>query len=737
MSDKKTLNIQITGMSCAVCAGSVEKAVKSLNGVLDAVVNFAAARATVIYAPGLITPEGIAEAVKNAGYTAHITQSNVSDTETEQEHSLLKFQLILSGSLTAVIMAGSMLSVAVLSNPWVLLCLATVVQFWPGLIFYKAAFSALKHFTTNMNTLVAVGTTAAYFYSTFEVLFPHLLLNSHREFPHLYFETAAAIITFVIMGRFLEVRARGRTSEAIKKLIKLQPDTASVIRDGKEHIVSVDAVTVGDIILVRPGERLAVDGEITDGSSAIDESMLTGESLPVEKNAGDKIRSGTVNTSGAFIMRALKTGRESSLARIIKLIEEAQGSKAPIQRIADTAASVFVPTVIGLSVLTFVLWFLFDHTYGFQKGLMSFIAVLIIACPCALGLATPTAIMVATGKGAESGILIRNAVALENLCKVNVIAFDKTGTITEGKPSVTGIFVDTEMNETEALKIAASGEHYSEHPIAKAIVNEAQKREIALYEFDSFRSITGGGITGVISGGKDVVLIGSEKLLKDSKVNLSAFHNTLATISGEGKSAVILALNNRPYAVFSISDTLKATSKAAVGELKHSGITPVMLTGDNETVARLIAQETGIDTVYSGLLPEDKIKVIRELKDSGMFTAMVGDGINDAPALSEAHIGIALGTGTDIAVESADIILVKGDLMSVSKAIALSRLTIKTIKQNLFWAFIYNIIGIPAAAGVLTLFGGPALNPMLASLAMSLSSVSVVTNSLRIKKKKL
>ncbi|QWR77324.1 heavy metal translocating P-type ATPase [Candidatus Magnetomonas plexicatena] len=728
MSKKKTMIIPISGMSCAACAANAEKAIRSLSGVLEAGVNIATHKATVTYNPALTSPEEIAGAVKRAGYTAVITESDTH--ETNDERADLKFHLIISATLSAVIMAGSMLTIPVLSNPGLLLILSTVVQFWPGAMFYKAALSALKHFSSNMNTLVAVGTSAAYFYSAFEVLFPNTL-SHHGAHPHLYFETSAVIITFVLMGRFLELTARGRTSEAIKKLINLQALTASVIRDGVEQQIAIDKVTVGDILLVRPGERIPVDGEIMDGSSAVDESMLTGESLPVDKAVGDKTYSGTVNTFGAFIMRALKTGQQSTLARIIKLIEEAQGSKAPIQRLADKAAAVFVPSVIGIAALTFVLWFAFSNDG--TKAMMSAIAVLIIACPCALGLATPTAIMVAAGVGAQRGILIRNAEALENLHRVNAIAFDKTGTITEGKPAVTGIFVDSDISEDEALKIAASGEHYSEHPIARAIVSEALKRGIELFPFDTFSSITGGGITGCINDGKDTVLIGGEKLISSSKVDLSGFRETLNSVYDEAKTAVILAINNKAVALFSIADTVKDTSKAAITELKHYGIVPVMLTGDNETVAQLIAKETGIERVYSGLYPEDKLRVIKELKDSGMFTAMVGDGINDAPALTEAHVGIAMGTGTGIAVESADITLIKGDLLSVYEAIKLSHLTIKTIKQNLFWAFLYNIIGIPVAAGVLTLFGGPTLNPMLASLAMSLSSVSVVTNSLRLR----
>ncbi|MBF0466272.1 MAG: copper-translocating P-type ATPase [Nitrospirae bacterium] len=729
MSEKKTIIIPISGMSCAACAASTEKAIRSLSGVFEAGVNIATHKATVTYNPALTSPVEIAGAVKRVGFAAVITESDTSNAETNDERSVLKFNLIISATLSAVIMAGSMFTVPVLSNQWLLLIFASVVQFWPGATFYKTALSALKHFSSNMNTLVAVGTSAAYFYSAFEVLFPNTI-SHHGTHPHLYFETAAVIITFVLMGRFLELTARGRTSEAIKKLIDLQALTASVIKDGVEHQVAIDKVTVGDMLLVRPGERIPVDGEITDGGSAIDESMITGESLPVDKGAGDKTYSGTVNTSGAFIMRAIKTGQESTLARIIKLIEEAQGSKAPIQRLADKAAAVFVPSVIGIAALTFLLWFVFSD--GGAKAMMSAIAVLIIACPCALGLATPTAIMVAAGLGAQRGILIRNAEALENLHRVKAIAFDKTGTITDGKPAVTGIFVESGMDESEALKIAASGEHYSEHPIAKAIVAEAISRSIELFAFDTFSSITGGGITGTINGGKDTVLIGGEKLITSSKVDLSSFNDKITSIYDESKTAVILSINNKAQAVFSIADTVKVSSKAAIGQLKHYGIVPVMLTGDNETVAQLIAKDVGIDRVYSGLYPEDKVKVIRELK-KGMFTAMVGDGINDAPALTEAHVGIAMGTGTGIAVESADITLIKGDLLSVYEAIRLSHLTIKTIKQNLFWAFLYNIIGIPVAAGVLTLFGGPSLNPMLASLAMSLSSVSVVTNSLRLK----
>jgi Cu+-exporting ATPase len=641
--------------------------------------------------------------------------------------------------MAGLILIGSMTNVPVLSNWYLLFILATPVQFWAGLRFYKSAFSALKHFSTNMNTLIAVGTSAAYLYSATATFFPDIFRKGGLE-PHIYFDTSAVIITLILLGRLLEARAKGRTSEAIRKLMGLQARTARIVRDGSELEVRLDEVLQGDMVIIRPGERIPVDGEVIDGNSAVDESMLTGESMPVDKSIDDEVFGGTVNISGSFKIRATKIGKESTLAQIIRLVEEAQGSKAPIQRLADKVASIFVPTVILIAVLTFILWFFLGPEPSFTRAMMNFIAVLIIACPCALGLATPTAIMVGTGKGAENGILIRDAQALENAYKINSVLLDKTGTITAGKPSVTDIIIDSswsDLTKEEVLEIASSAEKNSEHPLGTAIVIEAREQGLAIDDPDTFTSITGGGVRAKVRNLDNEVLIGNSKLITDSGIDIKDQVPLLDKLSGESKTAVLMAIGNSVKAVFGIADTIKDSSVGAVEKLKREGIETVILTGDNKSTAENIAAQVGIKRVFAELMPHHKVEAVKELKAEGKITAMVGDGINDAPALTEADVGIAIGTGTDIAMEASDITLIKGDLNSVADAIRLSRLTLKTIKQNLFWAFFYNIIGIPIAAGILYLFGGPLLNPMFASAAMAFSSVSVVSNSLRLRNKKL
>ncbi|MBF0563953.1 MAG: copper-translocating P-type ATPase [Nitrospirae bacterium] len=746
-----TADLRVTGMTCAACSSAVERSLLSVKGVIEASVNLATQRARVQYISTVAGAGDLVKAVKDAGYGAEAdSDKSTSDREKEarnKEFGSLRLHLIVSGVMGAFIALGGMANVPGLSNRYFMFAMATVVQFWPGLRFYRGALSAARHLNANMNTLIAIGTSAAYFYSVLATFFPTLFERS-GVIAHVYYDTSAVIITLIILGKFLEARAKGSTSEAIRKLIGLQSRTALVVRDGVEREISVDDVISGDLVLVRPGGRIAVDGVMVDGESSVDESMLTGESLPVEKRRGDNLFGGTVNLLGVLHMRATKIGRESTLAMIIKLIEDAQGSKAPIQRFADKVASVFVPAVLAISIVTFAAWYFLPSKPSFTFAMMNFISVLIIACPCALGLATPTAIMVGTGRGAMRGILIKDAGALENAYRIRSVIMDKTGTITTGKPSVTDVRVlDCSLPEDLALTMAASLEKNSEHPLGKAIVGLAMQKGLPLMDTESFSSITGGGIRGRLKGVDGLlvngdlvngdIIIGSINMFTGEGINVSAASQVIDTFSGEAKSVMLMAIGGELKAVFAIADTIKETSPAAIKALKAMGIEVVMVTGDNAVVAEAIGQKAGVDRVLANVLPGQKLDVIRQFKAAGSITAMVGDGINDAPALAEADVGIAIGTGTDIAIEASDITLIKGDLMSLVEAIHLSRLTIGTIKQNLFWAFFYNVLGIPVAAGVLAVFGGPTLNPMFASLAMAFSSVSVVSNSLRLKKKRL
>lgn len=740
------MDFAVKGMTCAACVGAVERALKELYGVINVTVNLAAEKASVEYVPTIVGFEDFKKVVAEAGYTALQITEEFVDREREQrerEFQTLKRQFIVSAMLAAPIIIGSMFTIPVLSNWYLLFLLATPVQFWSGMRFHKAAFSALRHRTTNMNTLISVGTTSAYVYSLAATFMPQLFFKGGIT-PHVYFDTSATIITLILLGRMLEARAKGKTSEAIRKLMGLQAKTATVLRDGMEREIPIEEVTVGDIVIVRPGERIPVDGEVVEGYSTVDESMLTGESLPVEKAAGDKVFGGTVNKAGSFRIRALKVGKETALAQIIRLVEEAQGSKAPIQRLADKVASIFVPTVIGIAVVTFFAWLVFGPKPSFTLALMNFIAVLIIACPCALGLATPTAIMVGTGKGAEKGILIRDAQALELSHKIGAVVLDKTGTITKGEPEVVEVIGVNGTSPDAVLQIAASAEKLSEHPIGQAIVKKAAEVNLRISEPIEFVAIPGGGIKAKIMGSPKEgvspvidVFIGNESMMQREDINVSTVKTLSDRISFEAKTPVFMAVDKEIKAVFSIADTIKEGSVEAVESLKSMGIEVVMLTGDHHNTAQAIARETGIDRFFAEVLPDQKVEVIRKIKSEGRVTAMVGDGINDAPALAEADVGIAIGTGTDIAIEASDITIIKGNLHSVVDAIKLSRLTIRTIKQNLFWAFFYNVVGIPVAAGILYIFGGPLLNPMIASAAMAFSSVSVVSNSLRLRNRKL
>ncbi|HET6515585.1 MAG TPA: heavy metal translocating P-type ATPase [Thermodesulfovibrionales bacterium] len=731
------IDFAVKGMTCAACSAAVEKALKGLYGVLDAAVNLPGEKASVEYIPSLVDFHDFKKVVSEAGYSAEEITGDYLDREKvqrEKEFLNIRKRFIISACLALPIIIGTMVNIPILSNWIVLFVLATPVQFWSGMRFHRAAWSAIRHKTTNMNTLITVGTFSAYIYSVLATFTPQFFRSSGVS-PHVYFDTSATIITLILLGRLLEAKARGRTSEAIKRLMRLQPRTALVQREGEEKELLIDEVIVGDVIIVRPGDRMPVDGEIIEGYSTVDEAMITGESIPVEKMAGDRVYGGSVNTSGSFKMRAMKIGRESALGQIIRLVEEAQGSKAPIQRLADQVASVFVPTVISIAVVTFLVWYLLGPKPSFALALMNFIAVLIIACPCALGLATPTAIMVGTGKGAEKGILIRDAEALELAHKIQSIVLDKTGTITKGEPEVLDIVVKEGLTTEDALKLAASAERVSEHPLGKAIVKRAERDGISLEEPKNFMAVPGGGVRASVNS--FTIFIGNEKLLEKEGIRVSPLKARADKILEEARTPVFMAINNEASAVFALADTMKAGSAEAIRDLKEMHIEVSMLTGDQKKTAEAVARLAGVDRVFAEVLPEQKAAIVRSIKKEGKVSAMVGDGINDAPALAEADVGIAIGTGTDIAVEASDITLIKGDLRSVVEAIRLSRMTLKTIKQNLFWAFFYNVIGIPVAAGLLYPFGGPLLNPMIASAAMAFSSVSVVSNSLRLRRKTL
>lgn len=735
------VNMVIKGMTCAACVSAVQKALRSIYGVISVNVNIATEKAVIEFIHTLTGVEDFKKAVKVAGYSAEIRAEDFIDRERierEAYYTDLKRRFIFSLFLTIPVFIASLVDIPYISKWWVLMLLSTPVQFWAGWRFHKAAWNALKHRTSNMNTLVSVGTFSAYIYSVFATIYPPIFIREGIQ-PHVYFDTSSVIITLILLGRLLEARARAKTSEAIRKLMGLQPKIARVLRNGVEGDIPIDDVIPGDIVMVRPGERVPVDGRIIEGSSSIDESMLTGESLPVEKSLGDPVYGGTVNRVGTFKFIAEKVGKDTVLSGIIRLVEEAQGSRAPIQALADKVASVFVPAVISIAIITFVVWYMAGPS--FIQALMNFIAVLIIACPCALGLATPTAIMVGTGLGAERGILIRDAQALETAGKVDTVVLDKTGTITKGSPEVMEIINLSGSSDEELMRLAASLERLSEHPLGKAIVEKAlnisKKGSMVLEEPLFFKMEAGGGIRGEIQAGnsKMELIIGSAEFLKNNGIDISTFRAYEEEISRRALSPVFMAINKEVKGIFGIADPVKDGSREAIEGMKRASIEVIMLTGDHALTAEAIAKKVGIEKYYARVTPEQKLEIIRRLKEERRRVAMVGDGINDAPALMEAHVGIAIGTGTDIAMELSQITLMKADLRNVLRAIELSRLTMKTIKQNLFWAFIYNIIGIPVAAGVLYPFGGPLLNPMIASLAMAMSSVSVVTNSLRLRTK--
>lgn len=737
----QTLTLPVEGMTCASCVARVEKALTNVEGVRAAAVNLATEKARIEFDPAVVNIEKLRAAVSDAGYSLHVPGDQAAPTaDGEDRHAAtmrqLTKELILSAALTVPVMVLSMASMLDSYARWsplsldetnkVLLLLTTPVLFVSGKRFFKGFWSALKHFSADMNTLVAVGTGAAFAFSTVAVLFPDWLDHAgHRG--HVYFDTTATIITLILLGKFLEAKAKGRASDAIRKLMGLQPASARIVSDGVERDIPLAQVLAGDTVIVRPGERIPVDGVVLNGVTTVDESMVTGESMPVEKSSGDKAIGGTMNNSGSITIRATAVGKDSLLSRIAALVEEAQGSKAPIQNLADKIASVFVPIVIAIGMITFALWF-FLAGAGFTTALVHSIAVLIIACPCALGLATPTAIMVGTGRGANLGILIKNADSLERAHRIQTIVLDKTGTITEGKPVVTDVIAFDGFEREKILKYAASLERKSEHPLARAIVEHAGENDIQLAEPEAFQSLTGFGVAGVIHGLP--VAVGNAALLKEYAIHLKGSENLLERLSVEGKTVILVAIDSEPAGVIAVADAIKPTSREAIMRMKELGFDVVMITGDNARTAKAIGEQTGVHRVIAEVLPQDKARHIQSLQAQGRTVAMVGDGINDAPALARADVGIAMGTGTDIAMDAADITLMRGDLKSIVEAIRLSSATLRTIRQNFFWAFVYNIVGIPLAA-----FG--LLDPMIAAAAMAFSSVSVVGNSLRLKRRRI
>ncbi len=737
------ITLPIEGMTCASCVLRIEKALKKLDGVQDAVVNLATEQAQVRIDPSKVKFEQLKAAVEKIGYQViepkieKFEIKSVFDREKEKQFQKLTNDLKFAVIFTIPIFIISMLMMLqsfqnALGNliryvPSFLFILTTPVVFKSGKRFFRAAYNNFKHFSTDMNTLVAVGTGSAYLYSTVATFFPSLVgLNFHQTHLEIYFDTTAVIITLILFGRWLEAKSKSRTSSAIKKLIGLKPQRANVVRNNQEVSIKIDELKINDIVIVRPGERIPADGFIINGSSSVDESMITGESIPVEKKEGDKVIGGTINLSGSFHFRVSATGTKSILGQIIKLVEEAQASKAPIQNLADKIASVFVPIVILIAIITFAGWLISGST--FSTSLIHFVAVLIIACPCALGLATPTALIVGTGIGADNGILIKNAQSLELTHKLTDLVLDKTGTITEGKPAVEDIIFIDESNKEYNLRLIISTENKSEHPVAKAISQYGKENQIQIIESDKFQYKVGAGVEAHF--GEDICFVGNENLMIENDIDFSSYKELIYKLSSNGKMVIYAGINSKPVALISISDPIKKSSKEAIEKIKSSGINVIMITGDSEETARNIAEKIEIDKYFARVLPDEKARIVMNLKGENKIVGMVGDGINDAPALAQADVSIAMSAGTDIAMETADITLMKNDLMDVYRAIRLSHLTIKAIKQNLFWAFIYNVVGIPLAA-----FG--LLNPMIAAAAMSLSSVSVVTNSLRIRKKNL
>jgi Cu+-exporting ATPase len=745
MTDRE-ITIPISGMTCASCSQRIEKSVGKMAGVRESSVNLATEKATIRYNPSEVRISQIKAMIVKLGYTplestsAHATDADRLRKQKDIRTLWTKFIVSAFFSIPLLYLAmGSMIGWLRFPIPALLkpmhyplnFALAQIVLVIPAIIagyrFYVVGFRAIWHRSPNMDSLIAMGTTAAIAYSLFSTW--RIVSGDLMAVEHLYFEIAGVIVTLILLGKSLEAVSKGRTSEAIKKLMGLAPKTALVLQDGNEIVIPVDEVEPGDMIIVKPGEKIPVDGEVVEGFTAIDESMLTGESMPVEKTAGDRVFAASINGNGSIRFCATKVGSDTALAQIIRLVEEAQGSKAPIAQLADVVSGYFVPIVFVIAVLAASLWLISGESAVFS--LTIFISILVIACPCALGLATPTAIMVGTGKGAEYGILIKGGEALETAHKINTVVFDKTGTITEGKPEVTDILTTAGIGREDLLQLAASAEKGSEHPLGEAIVRMAARENLAFLKVDAFEAIPGHGIEVTIGG--STVLLGNLKLMQERKIATASVVLESDRLAGEGKTPMFVARDGALAGIIAVADIMKESSVRAIRKLHDMGIEVTMITGDNRKTAEAIARQVGIDRVLAEVLPQDKASEVRKLQGQGRVVAMVGDGINDAPALAQADIGIAIGTGTDVAMESADIVLMRSDLMEVPTAIQLSKSTIRTIRQNLFWAFGYNVLGIPIAAGVLYLFGGPVLNPMFAAAAMSLSSVSVISNALRLK----
>lgn len=778
MTTREKVTIPVKGMTCAACQARVQRALQGQSGVTDASVNLMLKNAAVTYDPQMISPMALVEAIRKTGYGAELAaqdqtsfeEQEAQDRAQEEEYRELRYKASLSGVVGVVAMVLSMplmglagadvhgpvadpfmrwamesMTPAIRAvapwlytfTPWVLsyalLALTLLVMGWAGRHFYVRAWSAFRHHSADMNTLIAVGTGAAFLYSVLATVVPEFFLSRGVP-PDLYYEAVIMIIALILTGNALEARAKRQTSAALRGLVALQPRTARVVRDGVEEDIPVEDVQSEEIVIVRPGERIPVDGEIMSGASAVDESMLTGESLPVEKHPGDRLIGGTINRTGAFRYRATTLGSDSVLAHIVKLMRDAQGARAPIQKLADQVSGIFVPIVLSLAIATFVTWFVTADQAPAMRAFAAAVAVLIIACPCAMGLAVPTALMVATGKGAERGILIKGGEALQRAGEINTVVLDKTGTITEGRPTVTDVVpvLGSEWTEKDLVRLVASLEASSEHPLAEAIVRYAQEQSLILEATESFQSVTGQGATGVVQG--VALAVGNEALMSDYAVDLTETNEEAERLAGEGKTPMYIAINGQLAGMIAVADPIKPTSREAIQQLNRLGLTVVMLTGDHPRTAEAIARQAGIDHVVAGVLPEGKVTEVRRRQRAGEVVAMVGDGINDAPALAQADVGFAIGTGTDIAVEASDVTLMRNDLHGVASAILLARRTMRTMKQNLFWAFVYNVVGIPVAAGILYPAFGILLSPILASAAMAFSSVSVVMNSLRLRR---
>ncbi|KKI92105.1 ATPase P [Bacillus sp. SA1-12] len=726
----------ISGMTCAACANKIEKRLNKLNGVQTATVNFALESAQVEYNPDEVSILDMKEAIKKLGYRLEQKQEDKSENvdyrqkEIEKQKGKFIFSAILSLPLLWAMVSHFEFTSFIwlpemFMNPWVQLALATPVQFLVGGQFYVGAYKALRNKSANMDVLVALGTSAAYFYSIYLSI---LSIGSVSHMVELYFETSAVLITLIILGKLFEAKAKGRSSEAIKKLMGLQAKTATIFRDGQELNVPIEEVIAGDIVYVKPGEKVPVDGEIVEGRSALDESMITGESIPVDKTVGDTVIGSTINKNGFLKVKATKVGKETALAQIIKVVEEAQGSKAPIQRLADVISGIFVPIVVGIAIVTFLVWYFVVSPGEFAIALEKLIAVLVIACPCALGLATPTSIMAGSGRAAEFGILFKGGEHLETTHRLDTVILDKTGTVTNGKPTLTDVILANGFEENEFLRLVGSAERNSEHPLAEAIVDGIKEKGIELGSSEYFEAIPGFGIESKVESKS--VLIGTRRLMAKNNIDVTNMLPKMETLEKQGKTAMLVAIDHQFAGVIAVADTIKETSKKAIDRLKKMGLEVVMITGDNQQTAQAIANEVGIEHVIAEVLPEGKAEEVKKLQKAGKKVAMIGDGINDAPALATADIGMAIGTGTDVAMEAADITLIRGDLTSIADAIFMSKMTIRNIKQNLFWAFAYNALGVPIAAlGFLA--------PWLAGVAMAFSSVSVVLNALRLQRIKL